>query len=273
MLGRRVIACFPWTLRTMTKQKAAKGLVRAEPSVGLLRLDDRALVSEAVQKEIVRFIRGNGLVPGDQLPPEGEIAKGLGVGRNSVREAVGALRALGVIDVRVGTGLFVRDLDYVPVRDYFSLAASFDFRRLIEIRDIRMYLENGLVERVIEKRSEGQIVALECILDEWASLAARDIYPVDLDRNFHKAMWGEIGNAMLVRILDIFWDVVREGHQRGILIDPIDKPGHQALHRAMLDAFRRGDAEGMRRSITAHFNDVNSRPMLRASETVAPLLQ
>src|SRR5262245_9884874 len=106
------------------KQGAAGNQLVDRPE-GLRRLDGRAMVREAVQEEIVRFIATNGLGPGDQLPPEGEIAKSLGVGRNSVREAVGALRTLGVIDVKVGTGLFVRDLDYIPVHDYFSLAATF----------------------------------------------------------------------------------------------------------------------------------------------------
>jgi DNA-binding FadR family transcriptional regulator len=236
----------------------------------LRRLDGRAMVREAVQEEIVRYIAGNGLVPGDQLPPEGEIARNLGVGRNSVREAVGALRTLGVIDVKVGSGLFVRDLDYIPVHDYFSLAATFDFRKLLEIRDIRMYIEKGLVEGVIERRTEAQGAHIRSILDEWRGLAEREIYPVDLDRNFHKAFWREIGNPMLSRILEIFWDVVRQGHQRGILIDPLDKLEHYGLHEQMFAALMNSDAEELRRSITAHYNDVKSRPMLNPQLRAGP---
>lgn len=232
---------------------------------GFRRLDGRIMVREGVQDEIVRFIASNGLAQGDQLPPEGEIAKSLGVGRNSVREAVGALRTLGIIDVKVGTGLFVRDLDYSPVRDYFSLVATFDFRKLIEIRDIRMYIENGVVEQVIERRTPDQLDQIRAIVDEWGALAARDIYPVDLDRAFHQAVWREIGNPMLSRILEIFWDVVREGHQRGILIDPLDKPGHHSLHKAILGALHLGDAREMRQRIAAHYDDVKSRPMLHPS--------
>src|SRR4029079_4826432 len=136
----------------------------------------------------------------------------------------------------------VRDLDYIPVHDYFSLATTFDFRKLIEIRDIRMYIEKGLVEGVIERRTAAQCEHIQSILDEWKVLAAREIYPVDLDRNFHQALWREIGNPMLTRILEIFWDVVRQGHQRGILIDPLNKLEHYELHRTMFDALQRGAA-------------------------------
>jgi DNA-binding FadR family transcriptional regulator len=215
--------------------------------------------------EIVSFIANNALGPGDQLPPEGEIARSLGVGRNSVREAVGSLRTLGVIDVKVGSGLFVRDLDYIPVHEYFSLAATFDFRKLLEIRDIRMYIEKGLVERVMERRTQAQADHIQSILDEWETVATTGVYPVDLDRNFHQAFWREIGNPMLSRILEIFWDVVRQGHRRGILIDPLNKLDHLALHRTMFGALVRGEAEELRRSIIAHYDDVNSRPMMNPS--------
>jgi DNA-binding FadR family transcriptional regulator len=245
----------------MTKTGTKSGPI-GKRGAGLRRLDGRAMVREAVQEEIVRFIANNALRPGDQLPPEGEIARSLGVGRNSVREAVGTLRTLGVIDVKVGSGLFVRDLDYIPVHDYFSLAATFDFHKLLEIRDIRMYIEKGLVEGVIDCRTQVQADDIQAILDAWKAEASVGAYPVDLDRNFHQAFWREIGNPVLSRILEIFWDVVRQGHQRGILIDPLDKLEHFGLHRKMFNALKRGDAEELRGSITAHYNDVKSRPML-----------
>ena len=194
--------------KTGTKSRSIGKFAR-----GLRRLDGRAMVREAVQEEIVRFIANNALGPGDQLPPEGEIARSLGVGRNSVREAVGTLRTLGMINVKVGSGLFVRDLDYIPVHDYFSLAATFDFRKLLEIRDIRMYIEKGLVEGVIDCRTQAQTEEIQAILDAWEAKAAGGVYPVDLDRNFHQAFWREIGNPLLSRILEIFWDVVRQGHR------------------------------------------------------------
>ncbi len=247
------------------KRAAAKRIGITDRAGGLRRLDGRAMVREAVQEEIVRFIVNRALEPGDQLPPEGEIARSLGVGRNSVREAVGALRTLGVIDVKVGSGLFVRHLDYIPVHDYFSLAATFDFRKLLEIRDIRMYIEKGLVESVIERRTDSQTERIQAILDKWQAAADVGLYPVDLDRNFHQAFWHEIGNPMLSRILEIFWDVVRQGHQRGILVDPLNKLEHYGLHRTMFEALVRGDAADLRQSITAHYNDVASRPMLNPS--------
>jgi len=45
--------------------------------------------------------------PGDNLPPERELAKQFGVSRTSVREALIALEVIGIVSVRVGNGVMV----------------------------------------------------------------------------------------------------------------------------------------------------------------------
>ena len=60
----------------------------------------RQSVSEFVQDYIRDYIINNKLGPGDQLPPEGEIAATLEVSRVSVRESVKILQALGIVEVR-----------------------------------------------------------------------------------------------------------------------------------------------------------------------------
>ncbi len=60
---------------------------------------------EAVRDYIKQYILDRKLKPGDPLPPEGQLAQELGVGRSSVREAVKALQSLGIIEARQGNGL------------------------------------------------------------------------------------------------------------------------------------------------------------------------
>src|SRR2546422_28586 len=110
----------------------------------LRRLGKRQLLHEAVQEELKRYIAENSLRPGDPLPSESELARQLGVGRNSVREAVKSLEAVGILEVRVGSGLFVAELTLDPVLDYLAYVTLMDLKRLADVRDIRMYLEQGL---------------------------------------------------------------------------------------------------------------------------------
>lgn len=66
------------------------------------------VVSETVQKYVSDLIRKKNLQPGAQLPSERELAKILGVGRSSVREALQALSEKGIVVKKAGKGVFVK---------------------------------------------------------------------------------------------------------------------------------------------------------------------
>ena len=59
----------------------------------------RTSVFDEVSDRLVRFIISQGLRPGDKLPPERELGAQLQVGRSSIREAIKALSAIGVVEV------------------------------------------------------------------------------------------------------------------------------------------------------------------------------
>ena len=61
----------------------------------------------ALQAGIIELILERELEPGDPLPTENELAALLGIGRNTLRETLKVLQALGVIEIRHGFGMFV----------------------------------------------------------------------------------------------------------------------------------------------------------------------
>ena len=65
------------------------------------------LLTDRVADEIVRSIIGQKLKPGDKLPNEFELAKTLGVGRSTLREAIKTLVSRSVVEIRRGSGTFV----------------------------------------------------------------------------------------------------------------------------------------------------------------------
>ena len=69
----------------------------------------RESVPSSIINMITDLLIAKKLKPGDQLPTELELAQQLGVGRNSVREAVKSLSYLGVVVIRRGIGTFVAD--------------------------------------------------------------------------------------------------------------------------------------------------------------------
>jgi DNA-binding FadR family transcriptional regulator len=67
----------------------------------------RVRAGAALEERIVELIHERGLTPGAAMPTEPQLMDLLGASRNSVREAIRALQALGIVDIRHGYGTFV----------------------------------------------------------------------------------------------------------------------------------------------------------------------
>lgn len=70
------------------------------------RLDTRPLYNRATEA-LEQLIEDGQYQPGDQLPPEGELAKQMGISRATLREVLGNLESAGIITRRHGIGTFV----------------------------------------------------------------------------------------------------------------------------------------------------------------------
>src|ERR1044072_4366305 len=84
------------------------------------------------------MIASNDLKPGDALPSERELGEQFGVSRTVIREAVRALAAKGVIDVRTGSGLRVAACGAATVSESMSLfmrgRSTLDYPKVHEVR-------------------------------------------------------------------------------------------------------------------------------------------
>ena len=172
----------------------------------LKRVDRPASLHESVQAAILDFIRGAGLRPQQLLPPEAELARQLGVGRNSVREAIKALESIGVVETLRGTGVRVASFSFAPLLDKLPYALmDGSLRELSELLDLRRVVESGMIERAVGVASEPDIQALERILEGMrAKAASGETFPEE-DREFHRTLFAPLGNQTLLKLLDVFW--------------------------------------------------------------------
>ncbi|MFE1446305.1 GntR family transcriptional regulator, partial [Streptomyces olivaceoviridis] len=72
-------------------------------------------MSAQVRDRLVELFRSRGLVPGDQLPSEAEIAELCGVGRSTAREALKLLEQEGMVVAERGRGRFMSPLGALKV--------------------------------------------------------------------------------------------------------------------------------------------------------------
>src|SRR5215213_8947126 len=125
----------------------------AEPALfGLVNRERR--LSDKVAEMMLDTILSNRLNVGDRLPSERELGEQFGVSRTVVREAVRALVAKGVIEVRSGSGLRVAAVDADSVRESMSLflrGGAIDFDKVNEVRSL---LEVHIAGLAAERRTE-----------------------------------------------------------------------------------------------------------------------
>jgi len=94
---------------------------------------------EYVLEQIKKMITDRTLIPGDRLPSERELAAKLGVGRSAVKEAFRILEILGLIEVKIGDGSFMKHNDF----SYFfeSIANTIGFLSELTPETVLNFLE------------------------------------------------------------------------------------------------------------------------------------
>ena len=147
------------------------------------------------------------LKPGDRIPTEVELSEQFGVARNTVREAIKILVAMGVLEIRRPVGTFVRDGFSEPMINpllygvILSRGDSYD-----ELLDLREIMETGTMLTVIRNASDEEIRSLEAPLHALrdACLApkpqVRDVFL--LDNTFHECMMALAHNRMVEKIAE-----------------------------------------------------------------------
>lgn len=216
-----------------------------------------AALHEAVRDYIKQYILENKLKPGDSLPPEGQLAEELGVGRSSVREAVKALQSLGIVEARQGNGLYVREYNFDPVLEILSYGMRFNHTILLEFFQIRLWLEAAIIGDAVRQIEADQMAQLEAVLEGWVKRTESGQAWADLDKQFHEILYQTLNNQTLLKLLEVFWLAYDKLDLAGIYdADPAEE---LADHQAILDAIKRGDPDLTRQRLLANFTHFQSR--------------
>lgn len=222
---------------------------------------------DPLAEQILTLIHQRGLRVGDSMPTELELINELSASRNSVREAVRALRALGIVDIRHGHGTFVGDAPLhalSPALTFRALAdrSSEDLRGLRDLVDIRELVEVGVIDRLVGTLPEATLNHLADLCDEME----RTHLDPDVDREFHRTLYAALDNPLVGQLVDVFWDSYHAAQSALTLPAATDNTHTVAQHRAIVDALRSGDREQLRTAMLEHFTDIKNRLDLGARE-------
>jgi DNA-binding FadR family transcriptional regulator len=216
----------------------------------------RTTRSQELVNGIIELIDRRKLRAGDPLPPEPRLMEEFDVARNSVREALRTLQALGIVEIRHGYGTFVGDASMTalsPSLLFRTRAHSRDnLRGLSDLLEVRQILETELAKKVV-----GDIALLENLADCVARM--RDpATAAAADRQFHEHICAAAGNDLALELIRLFWDVYRQ--TESLIGTPTSHPGSLvAKHEKILSAISSCDREDIAKAVSQHFDEIRHR--------------
>jgi len=206
---------------------------------------------EQVAEQIRRLISSGALKPGDLLPPERELAAKLGVGRSSIRDAVRTLEVMGILEPRQGHGTVVRDLSADALVVPLSLVLTRKRELVTELLDVRRMIEPGLAARAAKNATAEEIAKMGEILERHEAKLRRGEQAIDEDSDFHYAMALASRNSVVLRVLDVLMDLLRESRSRSLQVPGRPKRSFEG-HRRILRAIQRHDAKAAEAAVRQH---------------------
>lgn len=172
-------------------------------------------LSETLADRLRKQIEREQLRDGQLFMTEAEVAEKYGVSRTVAREAVGRLRAIGLLEGRQRKGLIVRNPDPVQLFSSTLPALAHSEQQLTELARLRYVLEVGAIELAVKQATAPQIDQLLNIADQFKQLeqgptaAAKER---ELDLQFHSLLLEMTGSALIAgmqRVLvDFFHTIV-----------------------------------------------------------------
>lgn len=117
-----------------------------------------ARLYKRVTRHILEMLDDQKFGIGDRIPPERELAIALGVSRPVLREALLALEVLGFVDVRIGSGCYVRRLPTALDRKFTEVS-------LLHVLEALLMIEGGCLHMACDNVSERRLTAIEEAMD------------------------------------------------------------------------------------------------------------
>ena len=147
--------------------------------------------------------------PGDKLPNEFELSARLGVSRATLREAVSALIAQGVLVVKRGSGTFIAN-ELPNIGDVSISSIDFMRVRLSDLYEIRLMFEPQSVKLACERADDNELAAIEEQAKKVNRLLRSDGNWPDADQEFHEMIGAASHNEFISRLFPIINSAVHE---------------------------------------------------------------
>jgi len=209
---------------------------------------------ERTESQLENLIVSGSFQPGQRMPSERELGQQLGISKTVVREAIRSLAARGLVEVRAGSGTYIRQVNNDMVTRPVALLLRSSVVDVEHIHEVRVSLEVQIAGLAARRASEEDLAAMRQTI---AALEVPEIPAMafaEADVAFHKSLADGARNPLFSVLANAAHDVMIEVRLLAYAANPQSVERAVYYHSWILDTVRRHDVEEARRAMEEHLD-------------------
>lgn len=208
-------------------------------------------LTEDVSEQLVSLIVNGNLKKRDKLPPERDLMKQFGVGRGTLRQAIGSLSMMGVLTVRAGSGTYVTVTKEELLVHPLSWSTAVGRHMAQELMEARHILETAIVELAAQRAREDDITEMRHCLIQMKTSKGNVNNMITFDMSFHTALAKASKNTQL---FSFFLQIRNSMQSLGEQVLSIPSVYEKAVegHAKILSAIEAHDVERAKAELSNH---------------------
>ncbi|WP_295482550.1 FadR/GntR family transcriptional regulator [uncultured Succinatimonas sp.] len=209
--------------------------------------------ADLASETIIKLIQNGSFKKETILPSEMELAKLLGVGRSTVREAVKQLVSQNILEIKRGLGTYVaKNPGVLP--DPFGFRFYKDKLKLgLDLCEIRLLIEPSLAKTAAEHATPEQIDKICKAHEKIKEMIHKGINHESADVEFHSSIANCSSNDVMPNLMDIIYAAINyiiNLNNRTLLEEAID------THQMIVDAILKKDGDAASKAMMLHINQI-----------------
>ena len=224
----------------------------------LLKPIRRVRLYENAVDQIQTLILKEKYKPGDRLPSERGLAGQFHISRHSLREGLRILDVMGLIEIKVGDGIYVKEVDFLPYLESLNLSIGSRLQierdTFVKLWGARKILEMGMVELAVKRATEPFLESLWwCIEEMKKNIAHRETF-ISWGIRFHRLIAENSQNEVVLLVWDMLANLMRKSQTKIYRISWSPKQG-LAAHQTIYHALEKKDPAGAVEAMTRHMTE------------------
>lgn len=217
-------------------------------------------IAEIIREKIEEMIKRGEVRPGEKLDSVVALSEKFDVSRSAVREALSALRAVGIVTIRQGEGTFVNQYDFSTITEMMNSRTLISRQEMKELFEVRHVLEKGASELAAVRRSEEDLERMHTALEQMMQADGTDDLGEQADVRFHLAIVEASGNTLLTQMMGRLSDTMQKTmyETRKAWLFSEKRSFRRLLdeHQQIYTAINEQDPEAAAEAMSAHLTNV-----------------